>query len=118
VHQEAVAQQEQCNKRRCYNQPGQTRGRHKGECDTIATAMAGCTAMTMATAMATGTAMATAMVTTMGTAMVTVMATATAMAATVTGHTVLMFCLQIVLQNVLKFSCFPANFCRAKHMNG
>jgi hypothetical protein len=33
-------------------------------------------------------------------------------------HTVFMFCLHIVLQNVLKFSCFPANFCRAEHMNG
>jgi hypothetical protein len=33
------------------------------------------------------------------------------------GHAVLMFCLQIVLQNVLKFSCFPANFCRVEHMN-
>ncbi len=26
------------------------------------------------------------------------------------GHTVLMFCSQIVLRNILKFSCFPANF--------
>ncbi len=34
------------------------------------------------------------------------------------GHTVLKFCLQSVLQNVLIFSCFPANFCCAEHMNG
>ncbi len=33
-------------------------------------------------------------------------------------HTVLKFCLQSVLQNVLIFSCFPANFCCAEHVNG
>jgi hypothetical protein len=39
-------------------------------------------------------------------------------AACLTGHTVLKFCSQSVLQNVLIFSCFPANFCCAEHMNG
>jgi hypothetical protein len=33
-------------------------------------------------------------------------------------HTVLKFCRKFVLQNVLINSCFPANFCRAEHVNG
>jgi hypothetical protein len=33
-------------------------------------------------------------------------------------HMVLKFCLQSVLQNVLNFSCFPADFCCAEHVNG
>ncbi len=34
------------------------------------------------------------------------------------GHTVLKFCSQFVLQNVLIISWFPANFCHAEHVNG
>jgi hypothetical protein len=32
--------------------------------------------------------------------------------------TVLKFCWQFVLQNVLINSCFPANFCHGEHVNG